>query len=241
MIAVILAGGKGTRLAPYNTIFPKPLVPLGERPILDIIMHQLTHYGFDRIVLSVGYLAELIEAYFTSGAPRPYKADITFVREKEPLGTVGALSLVKGLTEPFLVMNGDVLTTLNYAKLMEYHKAHGADLTIAMHRRKTPLDIGIMDVNERNELLRFQEKPTLEHLVSMGVYVYNPEILRYIQPGKHLDFPDVVWKMLDEDHRIVGYPSDDYWMDLGSHADYHKAQNAYEELKDKLLPNGEQP
>ena len=140
MIAVILAGGQGTRLAPYNTIFPKPLVPLGDRPILDIIIHQLAHYGFDRIVLSVGYLAELIEAYFQNGSPTVNNTQITFVREREPLGTVGSLALVPYLNESFLVMNGDVLTTINYAKLLKFHKEHGGQLTIALNRRQVKLD-----------------------------------------------------------------------------------------------------
>jgi NDP-sugar pyrophosphorylase family protein len=236
MIAVVLAGGRGTRLAPYNTIFPKPLVPLGDRPILDICIHQLAHYGFDRIVLSTGYLAELIEAYFHNGSPTVPNAQITFVRETEPLGTVGSLALVPGLTESFLVMNGDVLTTLDYARLMQYHRDHGGLLTIAMHRREVKIDLGVMRVNERYELQSFDEKPTLDYLVSMGVYVYEPEVLRYIEPGKRLDFPEVVWQMLRDGKKIVGYPSDDYWLDLGSHADYQRAQDEFETMQSRLLP-----
>jgi NDP-sugar pyrophosphorylase family protein len=236
MIAVVLAGGRGTRLAPYNTIFPKPLVPLGDRPILDICIHQLAHYGFDRIVLSVGYLAELIEAYFHNGSPTVPNARITFVRETEPLGTVGSLALVPGLTEPFLVMNGDVLTTLDYAALMRYHRSHGGLLTIATHRREVKIDLGVIRLNEQHELQSFEEKPTLNYFVSMGVYVYEPEVLQYIQPGKRLDFPEVVWQMLRDGKKIVGYPSEDYWLDLGSHADYQRAQDEFETMQSRLLP-----
>lgn len=238
MIAVVLAGGKGTRLAPYNTIFPKPLVPLGNRPILDIVIHQLAYYGFDRIVLSVGYLAELIEAYFRNGSPNVDNVQITFVREKKPLGTVGSLALVPGLSESFLVMNGDVLTTLNYARLVQFHKQHGGQLTIALNRRRVKLDLGVVEINDQFEVQSFQERPTLKHLVSMGVYVYEPEVLRYITPGKYLDFPEVVWQMLRDGKKIVGYPSDDYWLDLGSHIDYKKAQDEFEKMESQLLPKG---
>jgi NDP-sugar pyrophosphorylase family protein len=234
--AVILAGGKGTRLAPYNTIFPKPLVPLGDRPIIDIIIHQLAHFGFNDIVISVGYLAELIEAYFHDGSPNVEDASITFVREKEPLGTVGSLALVPDIKESFLVMNGDILTTLNYTDLFKFHKKHGALLTIALNRRQVKIDLGVIEINDRFEIQNFKEKPTLDYLVSMGIYVYEPEVLRYITPGKYLDFPEVVWQMLREGKKIVGYPSDDYWLDLGSHADYQKAQDEFEQMGSKLLP-----
>jgi NDP-sugar pyrophosphorylase family protein len=238
MKAVILAGGKGTRLAPYTTVFPKPLVPLGDRPILDIIIHQLAHYGFRDIVLSVGHLGELIEAYYRNGSPNGCQAKVTFVRERQPLGTVGSLALVPDLDDTFLVMNGDVLTTLNYARLVAFHKEHGGLLTIAMHRRAVNIDLGVMEINDRYELQSFLEKPTLNYLVSMGVYVYEPAVLQYIAPGQRLDFPEVVWRMLKEGKRVVGYPCDDYWMDLGSHADYSKAQNEFDDIKDRLLPKG---
>ncbi|MFQ5681799.1 MAG: sugar phosphate nucleotidyltransferase [Candidatus Binatia bacterium] len=236
MMAVILAGGKGTRLAPYNTIFPKPLVPLGERPILDIIIQQLAYYGFDRIVLSVGYLAELIEAYFQSGSPRVNNAQIRFIREKKPLGTVGSLALIPDLSESFLVMNGDVLTSLDYAKFFKFHQEHGGQLTVALNRRQVKLDLGVAEINEQFELQSFLEKPTLNYRVSMGVYVYEREVLNYIPAGGYLDFPEVVWQMLRDGKKIVGYPSDDYWLDLGSHVDYKKAQDEFNAMRGRLLP-----
>lgn len=237
MKAVILAGGKGTRLAPYNTVFPKPLVPLGNRPILDIVIHQLAYYGFNDIILSVGYLAELIEAYYFNGSPNVENAQITFVKEKKPLGTVGALALVPNLTETFLVMNGDILTTLDYVELFKFHKEHGAVLTIALNKRPVKIDLGVIEINSRFELQSFREKPVLNYLVSMGIYIYEPEILKYIDPpGKYLDFPVVVERLLNDGKKIVGYPTDDYWLDLGSHVDYKKAQDDYEKMKDKFLP-----
>ena len=236
MKAVVLAGGKGTRLAPYTTIFPKPLVPLGDRPIMDIVIHQLAHHGFSDITLSLGYLAELIQAYFRNGSPTVEHASISFVQEKEPLGTVGSLALVPGLTESFLVMNGDILTTLDYAAFYRFHKEQGAALTIALNRRPVKIDLGVIEIDESYSITSFVEKPTLNYLVSMGVYMYEPEVLDYIEPGKYLDFPDVVWRMLKDGKRIAGYPNDAYWLDLGSHADYAKAQDEFESMKDILLP-----
>ncbi len=241
MKAVILAGGKGTRLAPYNTVFPKPLVPLGDRPILDIVIHQLAHHGFDEIVLSVGYLAELIEAYYHQGrSPRKCDAKITFVRETEPLGTVGSLALVDGLDEPFLVMNGDILTTLDYTALMRFHREKEALLTIALNRRPVKIDLGVIEIDSRQRVTTFVEKPTLEYLVSMGVYVYDPSVVKYIERGKYLDFPQLVWKLLaDKKECVAGFPNDAYWLDLGSHTDYKKAQDEFEQMRAKLLPHGD--
>ncbi len=234
--AVLLAGGRGTRLAPYNTVFPKPMVPLGDRPILDIIVRQLVHHGFERIVIAVGYLAELIEAYFQSRPVFASGVEILFVREHEPLGTVGALALVPDLRETFLVMNGDILTTLDYTALLDFHRQHAGLLTIATHRREIKLDLGIMDVGEDHVLRGFQEKPTFCYPVSMGVYVYEPEVLSYVKPGQYLDFPHVVWQMLGDEKRITSYPFDGYWLDLGSHADYSRAQDEFEALKARLIP-----
>ena len=236
MKAVIFAGGQGTRLAPYNIVLPKPLVPLGDRPILDIVIQQLAHHGFDRIVLSVGYLAELIEAYYRDGARRSARAEISFVRESEPLGTCGPLALVPELTETFLVMNGDILTTLDYTKLVTYHHEQGGILTIALSRRPVKIDLGVVELDDRNVITRFVEKPTLHYRASMGIYVYEPAVLDFIEPGERLDFPEMVWRLLDAGKKVVGYPCDDYWLDLGSHEDYRKAQDEFEQMRARLLP-----
>ena len=235
MDAVILAGGKGTRLAPYNTVFPKPLVPLGDRPILDILIHQLDYYGFSRITLSVGYLAELIEAYYNDGSPNVAQARIEFVKESKPLGTVGSLKMVGHSDGPFLVMNGDVLTTLDFSRLMEYHRQQGGELTIAVHKKHVKLDLGVMELDQDNVLLGFAEKPEYDYHVSMGIYVYEPGVLEYIGHDEFLDFPDLVLRMLADGRKVVGYHSDDYWMDLGSQLDYGKAQEEFESMQDMLL------
>ncbi|SEO70813.1 Nucleotidyl transferase [Propionispora vibrioides] len=236
MDAIILAGGKGTRLAPYSTVFPKPLVPLGNKPIIDIIIQQLDYYGFDRIIISLGYLGELIEAYYNATIKGRVRANIEFVRESEPLGTVGALSLVKNLTDPFIVINGDTLTTLNYKNLMEFHRVNQGLITVASNKKKVKIDSGVINLNSNMQIEKITEKPTMDYLVSIGVNVFQPEVLKYIPTGKRLDFPDLIQQLLQENQKIVGFVSEDYWLDLGTHADYGKAQEEFEVMKSKLLP-----
>lgn len=236
MKIVILAGGQGTRLAPYNTIFPKPMMPLGDRAILDIIIQQLEYHGFSDIIISLGYLGELIEAYIRNGSPHVLKANISFVREREPLGTVGALSLVSGLNETFMSINGDTLTTLDYRKLLDHHRESNSIMTIAVNKKDIKIDFGVIETDEHNFVVKFTEKPHIQYMVGMGIYVYEPEVLKYITPGKRFDFPELVWKLMDDGKKISTYRSNDYWLDLGTHTDYEKAQNEYELMKGRLLP-----
>jgi NDP-mannose synthase len=227
MKTIILAGGKGTRLAPYTTIFPKPLVPIGDRPILEIIIRQLVNQGLGDIILSVGHLGELIEAYFQNGHRNIPGLSLEYFREKQPLGTAGSLAMIPGLDETFLAMNGDILTTLNYQALIKYHREQRAALTIAMHAKDVKIDLGVLETNERGELTAFHEKPLYSFAVSMGVYVYEPYVLRYIEKGKPLDFPDLVKLLLSKGEKISGFPSQDYWLDIGRREDYELAQLEY--------------
>jgi NDP-mannose synthase len=228
MKAVILAGGKGTRLAPYTTIFPKPLVPIGERPILEIIIRQLLGQGIGDICLSVGHLGELIEAYFQNGHRNIPGLNLSYYRETQPLGTAGPLAMIPGLDETFLVMNGDVLTTLDFRKLIAFHRDYEAAVTIAMHRKQVQIDLGVLQTNEYSRLVAYREKPQYSFDVSMGVYVYEPRVLRYITPGDRLDFPDLIGRLLDEGEQVIGYSSSDYWRDIGRREDYELAQEEYE-------------
>jgi NDP-sugar pyrophosphorylase family protein len=229
MKAVILAGGKGTRLAPYTTVFPKPLVPIGDRPILEIIVRQLVAQGFGDIVLSVGHLGELIEAYFQNGHKDLPGLRLSYNRESSPLGTAGPLAFIPGLDESFLVMNGDVLTTLDYGSLAEFHRESRASLTVAMHRKEVRVDLGVLETNEFSEVIAYREKPVYSFEVSMGVYVYDPRVLQYIRKGEYLDFPDLVRCLLENGERVVGYHSQDYWLDIGRREDYELAQQEYQE------------
>ncbi len=228
MKAVILAGGRGTRLAPYTTVFPKPLVPIGDRPILEIIIRQLVSQGIDDIWLSVGYLGELIEAYFQNGHRNIPGLNLHYMRESRPLGTAGPLARIPGLDETFLVMNGDVLTTLNYQAMRKYHLASGAALTIATRRKDVRIDLGVLETNDRYELVAYREKPLYSFDCSMGVYMYEPSVLSYIHSDEALDFPDLVLRLLHCGEKVVGFHSEDFWFDIGCREDYELAQQEFQ-------------
>ncbi len=232
MRAVILAGGKGTRLLPYTTVIPKPLMPVGDRPILELIIRQLKHYGFSQVTMAVGHLAELIEAYFSDGDK--YGIKIDYSREDEPLGTIGSLSLIDSLDTTFLVMNGDVLTNLDYWKLVDFHKKNQAVATIATYNKEVKVDLGILEMDEDFQLKQYVEKPTLKYDVSMGIYMFEPEILGFIEPNKYLDFPDLVLTLMKAGRKVIGFPFDGYWLDIGRHEDYVRAQEEFETMKENL-------
>jgi NDP-sugar pyrophosphorylase family protein len=225
--AVVLAGGRGTRLAPYTTILPKPLMPVGERSILEIVVDQLEQAGVVDIRFSVGYLSHLIRAVFDS---RPASsADITYVGEKDALGTAAPLKLMKDLDSTFLVMNGDVLTTLDFGEIVRHHREQGNALTIATHARSIKIDYGILHVDVSHRVRAFEEKPEIVSAVSMGIYVMEPEVLGQIPEGRHFDFPDLVAAMLDADLPIGAFRYDGLWFDIGRHEDYERAVLAWGE------------
>jgi NDP-sugar pyrophosphorylase family protein len=233
MKTVILAGGRGTRLEPYTVVLPKPLMPVGDRAILEILIGQLRHFGITDLVIAVGYLGELIEAYFGDGSK--FGVNITYSREHEPLGTVGPLGLIEGLEEPFLVMNGDLLTNLDYRVLWDAHLNGGGVCTIAMYRRRVQISLGVMEVDDAGRVVDYVEKPTYDYRVSMGVYVFDPEVLEYIEPGKHLDFPDLIKALLRDGKEVVGFPFDGYWLDIGRHEDYAQAMEEFDRMRGELI------
>lgn len=230
MKAVILAGGKGTRLLPYTIVFPKPLVPIGNTPILEIIIKQLKKAGFNDITLAVGHLAELVQSYFGKGEKLGIK--LNYSKEDNPLGTAGPLALIENLKDTFLVMNGDVLTTLNFKDLFEYHQKYKPTVTIATTFKKVNIDFGIIEKNEKNEIIKYVEKPDMRYLVSMGIYIFEPKILKYIKKGEYLNFPDLIEKLLKNKEKVKNYLSDDYWLDIGIKEDYKKAIEDQIEMKD---------
>jgi len=234
MKAVILAGGKGTRLAPYTTVFPKPLMPIDGIPILEVIVKQLAHFQIKDLTFTVSPQSEaLLSAYFGNG--RKFGVDICYSKEEKPLGTAGPLSQIPDLTETFLVMNGDILTTLNYQKLIRYHRQHKGMVTIAMNRKKVQLELGVMEFNRTHRLTRYIEKPTLSYSVSMGIYVFEREVLRWVPSKKFLDFPELIQKLLRERAKVVCYPSKDFWLDIGRHEDYEEAQKGFQKMRKELL------
>jgi NDP-sugar pyrophosphorylase family protein len=236
--AVVLAGGRGTRLRPYTTVLPKPLMPVGDRPILDIVIRQLKAAGFDRVTISTGYLAELIEAFFRDG--EAYGIPIDYHREAEALGTVGALSMIEGLDEDdFLVMNGDVLTDLDYAGLLDRHKQSSDVATIATKKRDVQISLGVLmfgDQADDTRLTSYVEKPKVRYEASMGVYCFSPRVLEHIERGKRLDFPDLVLRLIEAGETVRAWRSDDYWLDIGRHDDYETAMDEFEQLRSRLIP-----
>ncbi len=233
MKAVILAGGKGKRLAPYTSVLPKPLMPINGMPILEVIVKQLVHFGIKDLIFTVSPQSEpLLSAYFGDG--KRYKANIVYSREEKPLGTAGPLSILKDLPETFLVMNGDILTTLNYRRLIQYHRRQNAVATIAMNQKKIKLELGVMEFKRNYRLTRYIEKPTLSYSVSMGVYVFEKGVLNWILK-KYLDFPDLIQKLIAGRQHVACYPSKDFWLDIGSHEDYEEAQKKFQEMRKKLL------
>ncbi len=233
MKAVILAGGKGTRLAPYTKILPKPLMPIGEMPILEILLRQMKRAGVDEAILTVGYLEDLLRAFFRNGERLGLRIRYSF--EEQPLGTAGPLALVDGLDNTFLVSNGDVLTTLDLRDLVAYHKENGGIATIAMHARQVKIDLGVLQLNGSQEVVDYIEKPTYDFHVSMGVYVFEPRVLEYIPKGEYLDFPNLVLALLAHGEKVVGYPFDGYWQDLGRPDDYEQAVDDFERMRPQIL------
>jgi NDP-sugar pyrophosphorylase family protein len=226
----------GLRLRPYTTVLPKPLMPVGDRPILDVIVRQLRRHRFERLTIVTGHLAELIEAFF--GAGERYGIPIDYYREEEPLGTVGALPLLDGLDEDFLVMNGDVLTDLDLSGFLAAHADSGAAATIAAHERDVQISLGVLqfgDDSDSDRLTGYVEKPTYHYEVSMGVYAFSPRVLAFIEPGCPLDFPDLVLRLLDAGEAVRAVRSGSYWLDIGRHDDYETAIEEFERMKARLL------
>lgn len=233
MKAVILAGGKGTRLAPYTKILPKPLVPIGDMPILEVMIHQLKRSGVDEITLTVGHLANLLQAFFNDGSKYGVKIDYSF--EDKPLGTVGPLSLIPRPEQAFFVTNGDVLTTLDLKKLYADHLASGAIATIATHRRHIKIDLGVIEFDGNQHVTAYTEKPILDYAVSMGIYVFEPHVIDFIPPKQYFDFPNLVQVLLARGEKVQAFPFDGYWQDLGNSQDYEQAVQDFEKMRAEFL------
>lgn len=235
MKAVILAGGRGTRLAPYTYVLPKPMMPIGDKAILEILLRQMKRAGINHVVLTVGYLASLMQAFFQGG--EQFDLDITYSFEPKPLGTAGPLALVPGLDQAFLVSNGDVLTLLDIEDFFAFHRQQGGICTLAVHQRQLQVDLGVIQQSEGDfQITGYIEKPTLDYKVSMGMYIFEPRVLEYIPQDEYLDFPDLVLKLLAAGERVVGYPFDGYWMDLGNPDDYAQANRDFEKMRTQFLP-----
>jgi NDP-sugar pyrophosphorylase family protein len=232
--AVILAGGKGTRLQPYTVVLPKPLMPIGDYPILEVVIRQLIKHHFNHITLAVNHQAELIKAFFGDGSK--WNINIDYSLEDKTLNTMGPLKLINDLPENFLVMNGDILTDLDYTNLFNAHVNNKHLFTVSAFQREEKIDYGVLEVNNKNQLQNFQEKPSYHFLVSMGIYIINKKVLELIPEDRPYGFDHLMHRMLKEKQPVNISIYEGYWLDIGRAADYHQAIEIFAKLKHRFLP-----
>jgi NDP-sugar pyrophosphorylase family protein len=230
MKAVILAGGKGTRLKPYTTVIPKPLVPLGEKAIIEILMDRLVRSGVDEVFICLNHFAKIIKAFLGDGQDPGLK--INYSIENQPLGTVAPVKLIENLPENFLVLNGDLLTDLDFKTLFAHHLEHKSLLTVSTYQRTSKIDFGVIDLDEDQEkAIGFREKPEYRFEVSMGVYVMNRSVLEYVPDHQPFGFDDLMLSLLKAKKDISVFRFNGYWLDIGRPDDYEKACQDYERMK----------
>lgn len=234
MMAVLLAGGKGTRLKPFTITVPKPLLPLDDVPILEIVIRQLAAAGFDRVVLSLGHMHHLFAAILGDGDRLGVKIEYSI--EDDPLGTAGPLKLIADCEDDFLVMNGDILTTLDYRRLFERHKEENACATLAVHERTVKIDYGVVEVSPTGLLDRYIEKPSLPYSVSMGINILSRPALDFIPPGRKFDIPDLMLALKDAGKTVFCYETTCYWQDIGRFDDFQKANDDFTTDRERFLP-----
>ncbi|MTI84027.1 MAG: CBS domain-containing protein [Firmicutes bacterium] len=222
---VIMAGGKGTRLDPFTKILPKPMIPLGDKPILEIIMEKFNEHGFYNFLLSIGYKGEIIRLYFNETNNRPY--NVQFIQEKEPLGTAGALGLAKdSLSETFIVTNADIIVDLDYEHLLEYHRENENSLTIVGALREFTIPYGVLKT-EGQSLVNINEKPNFHYLVNTGIYVLEPQIVSFISENRFLDMTDLITMARKKNLEVGVYPHHGKWFDVGQWEEYHETLKAF--------------
>jgi NDP-mannose synthase len=239
MKAVVLAAGKGTRLRPLTLDTPKPMLTLGGRPILETLTRQLAHYGFADITVTSHYRSDKIAAYLPQLAGRlPAHVRLHHEPQAQLMGTAGGLSSIPGLGDdgPFLVMNGDLISDIDYGALMAFHRQHQPALTIGRYPATQQIKLGVLDVDERGLVTAYREKPHLTFPVSMGVYIYAPSTLAYVPPAGWLDLPELVQQLISDGASVMTYPFDGYWLDVGTHDDFERADQILRDEQDRFLP-----
>jgi len=231
--AVILAGGKGTRLRPYTVVLPKPLMPIGDYPILEVIVKQLVQHGFTHISMAVNHQADIIKAFFGNGSKWGIKIDYSL--EDKPLGTMGPLKILKDLPNDFLVMNGDILTDLNYSDFFEYHRRKQNIFTVSSFRRDLRSEYGILEMDDENKLVGFREKPVITFEVSMGVYMVNRDALNYIPVKEAYGFDHLMLHLIATNRPASVKAHNGYWLDVGRPDDYIQAIDEFEKYTEIFL------
>jgi NDP-sugar pyrophosphorylase family protein len=231
--AVVLAGGRGTRMRPYTLVLPKPLMPVGEYPILEVVVRQLAAHAFDHVTIAVNHQAELIKAFFGDGSKWGVRIDYSL--EHEPLGTIGPLRLISDLPEHFLVMNGDVLTDLDFASFHAEHSAANRLFTISSYQREQKVDYGVLSTDAQGALQGFQEKPVTGYEVSMGIYMASRNVLSYIPAQGPFGFDDLMHHLLDTQKAVHVKKFAGYWLDIGRLDDYERAIDEFPRMKQRFV------
>jgi len=231
---IILAGGAGTRLRPYTTVLPKPLMPIADMPILEVVLRQLRFHGYRRITIAVNHLAELIRAFFGDGSKLGLTID--YCLEQEPLGTAGPIALVPDITDPFLVLNGDLLTTLDFSAIVRHHVEMDNCATIGAFKREVLVDFGVLNLDADGYLEEYVEKPRLDYAISMGVNVLSLRSVAYIPHAVRFDIPDLMMALIAGRERVGTYTEPCEWLDIGRPDDYAQAARVFEQNRAKYLP-----
>lgn len=232
-MAVVLAGGLGMRLRPYTMNIPKPLLPLGDQATMEIVLQQLAGQGFERVIITLGHMPQLVEALLGNG--HRFGLHIEYVVETEPLGTAGSLNLVEDLDETFLVMNGDLLTTIDYGKVVESQQSAEHSATVVLARREVPIDYGVVYVDQQGYLERYEEKPVLHHYVSTGIYALDRSAVSRVPQGR-FDMPDLITDLVAANEQVRCYITDEYWQDIGRFEDYQHASADFVQDPRRFLP-----
>lgn len=239
MKAVVLAAGKGTRLRPLTLEKPKPMLELGGQPILETITRQLAYFGYDDIVVTSNWLSERLDAYLPELAQKLPDVMLRHEPQAKLMGTAGGLSSIEGIADdgPFLVMNGDLISTMDFRAIMAFHRQENPALTIGRYPAIQQIKLGILDTDDNGDVTGYREKPEMTFPVSMGVYVYAPETLAYVPKADWLDLPDLVEQLIADGKRVATYPFDGYWLDVGTHDDFERADRVLREKRAKFLPD----
>ena len=235
MKAVIMAGGRGTRVKPYTNVLPKPMLPVGHYPVLEVIIRQLERQGVDEIILSLAEKSEIIKSFFGDG--KRFKAKLTFSEESEPLGTAGHLGALKDkLTDTFLVMNGDTIAAMDYRNYAETHKKSGAAATLGIKMFKSTVEYGVPKLDGTGRVVEYAEKPSTEVPISIGVYMLEPRALKFVEEGKFLDMPDLIRRLIDTKDLVRTYalPQDGVFLHLSKPPDFEKANENWREIIKQL-------
>lgn len=234
-MAVILAGGRGVRLKPFTMVIPKPLLPVGELPIVEVVIRQLAATGIKRVAMMLGYMAQLFIATFSDGSR--WGVNIEYYVEEEPQGTAGSLRVIKDPEQDLLVMNADILTTVDYRRVVEYHRARDAWGTIATTRRRAPVDYGVIVKTGEGLLGEYREKPVMEYDVSMGINVISSRSISFVPPDTKYDIPDLMTALVSARKPVVCYDTDCYWQDIGRFEDYEQASADFAKDPHVFLPD----